>query len=67
VSFEEKKEKMINLYQDLERQFQEISYVIPIDNPECVYSPRYYNILQYACAQIHSLFKIISKKLGLKI
>jgi len=67
MSFEDKLEKMQNLYLDMERQFQEAAYTIPLDNPQEVYSPRFYTILQFACAQIHSLFKIISKNLELKI
>jgi len=54
------------LYLDTERQLIELSYTIPLDNISDVYSPRFYNILQFTCAQIHSLFKIISENWKLK-
>lgn len=58
---------MQKLYGDTERQLMEVSYTIPLDNNPDVYSPRLYNILQFSCAQIHSLFKTISTNLKLQI
>ena len=67
MSFEQRLEEMQKLYMDTERQFQEVTYVIPIDNSPHVYSPRLYSILQLSCAQIDSLFKIICGQLGIEI
>ena len=67
MSFENKLTKIQNLYLDTERQLTEVSYTIPLDNKPTVYSPRFYNILQFTCAQIHSLLKIISRNLQLKV
>ncbi|HZS73106.1 MAG TPA: hypothetical protein VFA69_01245 [Candidatus Nitrosotalea sp.] len=56
-------EQMNNAYKDLERQFVELSYVIPLKNKPDTYSPRLYNILQSACGQIENMSRMICDKL----
>ncbi len=59
-------EKMQNFYLDTERQFIELSYIIPLDNDVKTYSPRLYNIFQSTCGQILNMGKIICDRIGLK-
>ena len=65
--FAKKLESMKSLFQETERQFLEVSHIIPLDNDLKTYSPRFYNILQFSCAQVHSLFKMICSRLDLKV
>lgn len=59
-------EQMNNAYKDLERQFVEISYIIPLKNKPETYSPRLYNILQSACGQIENMSRLICDKLTVR-
>lgn len=67
MSLEQKLDSMRGLYLDTERQLQEFIHIIPIDNNPEVYSPRLYSILQFSCAQIDSLFKIICQYLNISV
>lgn len=58
-------EKLQNLYLHTERQFLEISRIIPLDNSSKTYSPDLYAILLTTCGQIESIMRILRKKLGL--
>ena len=67
MHFDEQLRSMKEIYLDIERQLKELSYVIPLNNQLDTYSPRFYSILQYTCAQVHSMLKMISKELDIKI
>ena len=57
---------MLNSYFETERQFIEISRIIPLDNTSDTYSPRLYDILQSSCGQVENLLRLICDKLELK-
>lgn len=66
MSFKTELEELRKTYQDTERQFIDLSTIMPyVDNPWNFYSPRLYNILQFSCAQVESLIKRIVGKLNL--
>ncbi|MDE1769236.1 MAG: hypothetical protein KGI28_01605 [Thaumarchaeota archaeon] len=64
MPYDQQFEKMTNAYKDLERQFDDLSYIIPLKNKPETYSPRLYNILQSACGQIENISRMICDKLG---
>lgn len=66
IDFAEKISTMYDFYTDLERQFLELSFIIPLDNPDRTYSPRLYDILQSACGQVENMSRILCDKLNLK-
>ena len=57
--------KLLGAYFDLEKQFEELIRIIPLDNPKETYSPRLYDILQTSCSQVENLMRILCKRLGL--
>lgn len=64
--FIEDVKKLRDSYYEIERQFMEISRIIPIDNKPETYSPRLYDILQTSCGQVENLLRLICDKLELK-
>ena len=60
-------DKMIELANDLEKQFLYFDELIPYHhNPNNVYSPRLYGIIQNTCAQIMAMMQIPAVELGVK-
>ena len=66
MNFEKDLRHMRDSYFELERQFIEISRIIPLDNPSDTYSPRLYDILQTSCGQVENLLRLICDKLELE-
>src|SRR3989338_11458631 len=66
MNFEKDLRHMRDSYFELERQFIEISRIIPLDNPSDTYSPRLYDILQTSCVQVENLLRLICDKLELE-
>ncbi|HYL66079.1 MAG TPA: hypothetical protein VEU72_02890 [Nitrosopumilaceae archaeon] len=64
--FKDDIEKMYKLYLDTERQFVELSRIIPLDNKPETYSPRLYSIFHTACGQVENMLRLICDKLELK-
>src|SRR5438094_2572889 len=67
MTFQNDMEKMRELYLQTEREFIELSYVIPLDNQSKTYSPRLYNILLGACGQVESMLRLLCKQLHLRV
>jgi hypothetical protein len=58
---------MRDLHRDLEKQFLSFDELVPYNhNPDDVYSPRLYSILQGTCAQVISLMQNIVAELNSK-
>ncbi|MBI1829376.1 MAG: hypothetical protein HY222_03300 [Thaumarchaeota archaeon] len=57
---------MRKFFEDTERQFVELSQIIPLDNSPNTYSPRLYSILNFTCGQIENMLRMICDKLELK-
>jgi len=66
MTFEKDFEKMREIYLQTEKQFIELSYIIPLDNNPKTYSPRLYSILLSTCGQVESMLKMLCKRLSLK-
>lgn len=64
MPYDQNFEKMNGAYKDLERQFVELSYIIPLKNKPETYSPRLYNVLQSACGQIENIARMLCNTLG---
>lgn len=65
MQFQLKRNRILNIYYDIETQFIELSRIIPIDNDDQTYSPRLYNILQMSCGQVENMMRLICDKLGI--
>ncbi len=66
MTFQEDIERTHEIYLDTERQFVELSYIIPLENNPETYSPRLYSILQMACGQAENLLRMLCEVLDLK-
>src|SRR5579885_3105939 len=66
MTFEQELEKMQNFYLYTDREFNELSQIIPLDNKLETYSPRFYNILQSTCGQVENICRILCEKLQLR-
>ncbi len=65
--FIENVKKLRDYYYEIERQFIEISRIIPIDDKQLgTYSPRFYDILQTACGLVENLLRLICDEMELK-
>jgi hypothetical protein len=58
-------EKMQEQYIHTEKEFIEVSHIIPIENNPKTFSPRLYNILLTTCGQIEGMMKLICKNLSI--
>src|SRR6185312_8693891 len=65
MTFEQDRQKMLDFYFETERQFIDLSRVIPLDNLPDTYSPIFYNILQSSCGQVESMLRLICERFQL--
>jgi hypothetical protein len=66
MAFAEDWRKMLDYYFETEKQFIELSRIIPLDNLSETYSPNLFGILQMSCSQIINIMRLLCDKLELR-
>src|SRR5439155_8773155 len=66
--FQDEIRRMRGLYREAQRQFSEFTEIVPYENnPDNVYSPKLYTILQSAGSQVAGMLRLVSNELGLGV
>ena len=65
MTFQDDWDEMLSFYFETERDFVELSRIIPLGNNPETYSPKLYNILQSSCGQVESMMRIICDKFNI--
>lgn len=60
-------DKMQEQYLHTEREFIEVSHIIPIENNPKTFSPRLYNLLLTTCGQIEGMMKLVCRNLNITV